>query len=78
MNYAKKGGKKSFLFFFFFLILKKKEIVGLIGLIENNNHNINLKRLEIADFIFNEKKDLFIGDILKKMILDDRLKNTTF
>ena len=62
MNYAKKGGKKSFLF----LILKKKEIVGLIGLIENNNHNINLKRLEIADFIFNEKKRFIHWGYIKK------------
>ena len=57
MNYAKKGGKKSFLF----LILKKKEIVGLIGLIENNNHNINLKRLEIEILFLMKKKIYSLG-----------------
>ncbi len=70
MNYNKKEKKKSFIF----LILKKKEIVGLISLIENNNNSINLKRLEIADFIINDKENTFLGNIVKKIFLDVRFR----
>ena len=70
MNYNKKDKKKSFIF----LILRKKEIVGLISLIENNNDSIDLKRLEIADFIINEKEKIFFGNIIKKIFLDTRFK----
>lgn len=52
MNYSKKNNKKSFIF----LVYKKKKIIGLIGLIENNNNEIGLKRLELADFIFQNNK----------------------
>lgn len=70
MNYNKKDKKKAFIF----LILKKKEIVGLISLIENNNNSINLKRLEIADFIIHKKEKIFFENIIKKIFLDARFK----
>tara|TARA_B100000035_G_scaffold81037_1_gene67950 strand:- start:5664 stop:6731 length:1068 start_codon:yes stop_codon:yes gene_type:complete len=70
MNYSKTNIKESFLY----LILKKKKIIGLIGLIENNNNDINLKRLELADFIIHKDDKNLYDNIINNIFLNPKFK----